>query len=325
MDGASNRLDYIDIAKGIGICLVVLGHTTILETGGIGKYVHDFVYLFHMPLFFLISGFLYHHKEDMPVKEYLKGKFHTLGVPFLIFWIVPCIYRVAFKGESAICFFRWMWQEQFDCWAIWFLYTLIIVSVLYKYFYRRIRKISIWGFLIVGLIIFTFRIFHFYLLIDTALFGMIYYHIGHLYQHSKVDFKKSLTGIICLFLMMVAKNSRDYLSYSSINYRGFWFGNNDFVSTIVFALIGSLCVVWISQYLVEKNFIRKLLSNLGKNSIVIVCTHVQIMYLVDFLFPSLRWGGKFLAIVILYSCGLLHVLRRYFFFLFGLKCKSNKK
>ena len=42
------RLDYIDIAKGIGISLVVLGHTTITISCGTGKFVHDFLYLFHI-------------------------------------------------------------------------------------------------------------------------------------------------------------------------------------------------------------------------------------------------------------------------------------
>lgn len=51
------RETYIDIAKGIGIILVVIGHLH-----GINHIIHDFFYLFHMPLFFIISGYLYNHK-----------------------------------------------------------------------------------------------------------------------------------------------------------------------------------------------------------------------------------------------------------------------
>lgn len=44
------RFQNIDIAKGIAICLMVYGHTN--------SYGMSFIYLFHMPLFFILSGFL---------------------------------------------------------------------------------------------------------------------------------------------------------------------------------------------------------------------------------------------------------------------------
>lgn len=45
------RYKEIDIAKGIGITLVVLGHLTTP--------LHDYIYAFHMPLFFVLSGFFF--------------------------------------------------------------------------------------------------------------------------------------------------------------------------------------------------------------------------------------------------------------------------
>ena len=56
----TKRLDWIDIAKGIGIILVVLGHTLVpqvRETGFAG-FLWIFIYNFHMPLFFFLSGYL---------------------------------------------------------------------------------------------------------------------------------------------------------------------------------------------------------------------------------------------------------------------------
>ena len=51
-----NRDNAIDIAKGIGILLVIVGHT-----GGLPAHstVHHFIYSFHMPLFMFASGFIY--------------------------------------------------------------------------------------------------------------------------------------------------------------------------------------------------------------------------------------------------------------------------
>ena len=44
------RKDYIDYAKAIGIFLVVLAHTPLKNE------VSDWIYVFHMPLFFFLSG-----------------------------------------------------------------------------------------------------------------------------------------------------------------------------------------------------------------------------------------------------------------------------
>lgn len=60
------RSTFIDIAKGIGIILVVLGH---LDTNG--QISREVIYSFHMPLFFLLSGIFANTKMDF--KLYLKN------------------------------------------------------------------------------------------------------------------------------------------------------------------------------------------------------------------------------------------------------------
>lgn len=318
-----DRLDYIDVAKGIGISLVVLGHTTISISSGMGKFVHDFIQLFHMPLFFLISGYLYNHKLDQSIWDYSKRKLYSLGVPFLIFWIIPSLYQIIFNDKSYRYLYEWIWVEQFDCWAIWFLYSLFIVSILYKILYLYIQKVSIYWIFIGGLLLFTIYRLHFYALLDTSAFCMIYYHIGYLCKVKRFTIKKSVVGIVCLFLLVLAKNFRDYSEFVCVNYRGFWFGNNDFVSTVVFALIGSLLVIWLSQYLTKFDISCKLFSYLGRNSIIIVCTHVQIMQSIHYICPNINWGGEFLLIIVSYFCGLIYVFNRYLPFVFGIRHRKG--
>lgn len=50
---SSDRIRWIDIAKGVAILSVILGHTFMF-----GNPVHAFVYSFHIPLFFIVSGYL---------------------------------------------------------------------------------------------------------------------------------------------------------------------------------------------------------------------------------------------------------------------------
>ncbi len=49
-----SRLLTVDVARGIGILLVVLGHNAVFRESSHALY--EAIYLFHMPLFFFVSG-----------------------------------------------------------------------------------------------------------------------------------------------------------------------------------------------------------------------------------------------------------------------------
>ncbi len=74
-----NRDLQIDIAKGIAIYSVVLGH---LDTGLKGQ----IIYLFHMPFFFIISG--YFHKLDPQEGRYLRKKAISLLIPYFVYLLI---------------------------------------------------------------------------------------------------------------------------------------------------------------------------------------------------------------------------------------------
>lgn len=67
------RIDYYDVAKGIGIILVAWVHSR----GPLSSYIAQF----YMPLFFILSGLLYGDKSTF--KEYLKKKLFSLYIPFI--------------------------------------------------------------------------------------------------------------------------------------------------------------------------------------------------------------------------------------------------
>lgn len=56
----------LDFLRGMGMILVVLGHTASVYT--------DFIYLFHVPLFFIVSGVLFRHTDSMRMDIYKKWK-----------------------------------------------------------------------------------------------------------------------------------------------------------------------------------------------------------------------------------------------------------
>lgn len=71
------RLNWIDALKGIGIMLVVLGHHSLPAA------LDTYIFSFHMPLFFFISGFLFDFgKYSKSGANFVKGKFRSLLLPY---------------------------------------------------------------------------------------------------------------------------------------------------------------------------------------------------------------------------------------------------
>lgn len=78
----SKRDVSIDICKGIGIMLMVLGHS------GSPKIVHDFIYMFHMPLFFFVSGYCFDEKYLNIPFAFVKKKIKGLWWPYVKYSIL---------------------------------------------------------------------------------------------------------------------------------------------------------------------------------------------------------------------------------------------
>ncbi len=78
----TKRLDYLDMAKGIGIFFVALGHMEDIATG-----TRVWISSFHMPLFFIISGMLLAVKNETAgdFREAVRKKFRGIIIPYLWF------------------------------------------------------------------------------------------------------------------------------------------------------------------------------------------------------------------------------------------------
>lgn len=83
--------EWIDALKGIGIVAVVMGHAYGWRDGSI----LPLIYLFHMPLFFFLSGYLYKPSPDL--LGFLRKKTFHLLVPYaaflLLIVVIPDVYR----------------------------------------------------------------------------------------------------------------------------------------------------------------------------------------------------------------------------------------
>src|SRR6266511_3040172 len=89
------RIDWVDAAKGFGIILVVVGHAIrglleariLTETASV-QYVDTWIYSFHMPLFFFLTGlFIARSAEKKTLPHFIFDKVATLAYPYFVWSI----------------------------------------------------------------------------------------------------------------------------------------------------------------------------------------------------------------------------------------------
>lgn len=95
----NNRISYLDIFKGFGIFFVVFGHVT-----HIGE-LRDYIWNFHMPLFFFVSGLLYN--SNLRFKDFLLKRIKSIYIPYILFFCVTFCYWLLIErrvrgGEYSI-------------------------------------------------------------------------------------------------------------------------------------------------------------------------------------------------------------------------------
>lgn len=88
----TKRLDYVDIMRGIAINLVVAGH--VMQFNGIptNNPAFEYIYSFHMPLFFAISGYIIQKVTKIETWQqygkFVKKKVIAIAVPFLVWTLL---------------------------------------------------------------------------------------------------------------------------------------------------------------------------------------------------------------------------------------------
>lgn len=90
-----NRVDWIDIAKGLGMLAVVWGH--ICCEG----WSNDLVYSFHIPLFFFLSGLVFNGKKHRDFFQFLKNRARRLLLPYFIYSVITWLFWVLFTRYSG--------------------------------------------------------------------------------------------------------------------------------------------------------------------------------------------------------------------------------
>lgn len=119
----TQRYEWLDVAKGIAILLMILGHTSVPEP------VNRFIFAFHMPLFFIASGYCTNWGKNTFLK-FLAHKSRTLLVPFFIYSALVLLIGVPTGQMDLIGVLKGGWAS--NCYPLWFVSILFFSLLLAK-------------------------------------------------------------------------------------------------------------------------------------------------------------------------------------------------
>lgn len=212
----SKRIGWIDIAKGFGIFFIVLGH--VYQNDGL---IRQILYMFHVPLFFILSGFTYKYYSNQ--KEFFIKRVKSLYLPYLTISIISIIiYFILgkFIGEEIDYSIGGLLQSlAYMIYAnnnvgsmiwnrpLWFIPTLFVallitnlIEILKSRFAKNVIAVFITA---IGMVLSYFQIYLPFQL-ETALSMIIWIYIGINSKNYLMKLKKSLgLGIISVILLVV--------------------------------------------------------------------------------------------------------------------------
>ncbi|MCR4684625.1 MAG: acyltransferase family protein [Lachnospiraceae bacterium] len=138
----TKRLPYLDMVKGLGIILVVLGHIEYISDP-----LRTWISSFHMPVFFIVSGLLICHKNEdaLPFKTILTKKSHGILIPYFWFsllYLVIDIFNVCFGKITRPDFIKNQIASVtfYGSSVLWFLPALFLAEIGFLFLHKKLPK-----------------------------------------------------------------------------------------------------------------------------------------------------------------------------------------
>ena len=311
-DTEKNRIEWVDFSKGVAMLLVVIAHT--MQGGMYGSMVRGVIYSFHMPLFFILSGFTMRPSENIRSfgKKTLKSAKSLLIPAVLLYfaWICIELWRNTenlmstdfWKGKALTLLFAsassTMWGETFiaGIGMIWFFFVLFWGKVLYDAMQLLLRKIIrkekntellliVLSFLFAffGIMLGKYRWLPFSL--DVAFGIQPFFAFGQLLKRFDWEHKSGRRMMLCILIwgvcFFVTYPNLDDWTYLEVGLRRY----SVFPISYLCALTGTVALGVLGQYIGRwetkpafgkpVSMIVKPFYIIGKNSMYLLCIHIM--------------------------------------------------
>lgn len=274
----------IDIARGIGIILVVIGHVAVPFYDNL----YILIYLFHMPLFFFMSGAFY--RRGISFCSDVYKKIRSILCPYFIFAILgngSFLLRDMLFGCKVTSSHLFITLINAINTPLWFLVSLFICFFIYELLNFSTSVLFQFLASVVISLIGCFACYKNYNipLISQALLMLFYYSLGHifmqwkggmLYEICKFSKTYNLLALIIFFVCCTIFDKRPNVS------------TLEFMGHPIAFFFGSIAGIWSCIHIsclisTLKNIsIRRFIAHLGENSLFIMGLHFYLIFHVYF-------------------------------------------
>lgn len=259
------REKWCDISKGIVICLMIIGHSASLYP----DIIREMIYSFHMPFFFMISGYWF-DETKYSTRSYLIKKVKRLLLPYICFSAVFLVIRIIVFNLGADDIKSYIISICFKGYGVsteWFFLALfeveIITFLLFKYLYYDKAIIMIFLLSLFGIQASVYDI-HYPFLLDVSLTSLLLYGTGRIIKLLSLDKNLNYKWLVLNWGFAFAIC---YFKYGYIwelvqnKYSNLFLG-------LIIALSGALITIKISRWIVNQNsIIGNFLEGIGKWSL----------------------------------------------------------
>jgi len=309
-EGAGKRLGYIDVMRGIAALLVVLGHCAppVLDT---------YIFTFHMPLFFFVSGVTFALKEKQPpFFVFVKKKFLRLIVPYVCFeainLILSLITSIFYDGVTvtfpdAILSILTGFSSYGAGYSgvvgrLGFFPCLFFAYIAFYFIHAAVQLIlkklkaqrAAWqaaAYALVAIILYAFSYIinkytsQWWLYTDVAIMGCVFISLGCAAKDLLSAFinAKLYIRIPVAFISLAGLIFFSYLNYNvfSNHVDVFMFARlyGNFKTFIFAAVCGIIFCAALSSFIVKWEWLSRVLGWFGRNSLVVYVAHMWFLFL----------------------------------------------
>lgn len=328
------RIKWIDIGKGYAILLVMLGHIT--QYYGEMDCLTKWIYSFHIPLFFVLAGWLFACKEEwnFPVTVFLRKKMNRLLVPYILFSMINFAVRLGGKlatGQVNGEYVTGQLQEIITFYGngtVWFCACLFwgeIGCFLHKRYFKG-KKSNVWLFFLVLSIVLVTLVFrsgqsdtYWEIVLLRVLLGTLFLEVGmFLFENrNRLHSKWRFPAGCCMFLVNVGLSQ--FLPRVDL-----YTGNiGNLLLYLVMSVFGAGAWIMIFKYAEQRWENRKWMKGMvwaGVNSIILMLTSTKVMQVLQLL---LNIPNHYLNVCVIFTAEILleipvvYIMKHYFWWMIG--------
>lgn len=281
------RIRFFDIAKGIAILAVILGHSAIEANLCIphraAQIAISFCFSFHMPLFFILAGYFMHPERAFRWAKESRQLLCTYAVTTLCVLVGVTCMATLHHESRALALQTWgmtalygngdvsnltLWPVGFRIGAIWFLLAMFWARLLLHIFAKLPHTV----FWVAACFVFGYISSRYVCLpwsVQSGMCAVAFLYLGYLAKTYDVLGRVKRIPYIWVAALLI-------WIIDVVSFGGMSMAMNDYGSHPVLAVVGSmagtLCVIGISQ-LLDHMFLGGL-SKLGQASLAILCVHL---------------------------------------------------